>query len=302
MGRASRACASAHAEKNLRAPPPVPHLVFPKPAYECYEIRMPWNIERKENVALVVMNTNKVNAQNEAFFADLDEAFDRLESQYSDCAVVLTGQGKVFSAGLDFEEVFGLFGSRNEKKIQDWFERYRATNLRVFTYPKPVIAAVNGSAIAGGLITALNCDYRIGVAEESKFSLNEVPIGIPMPGTYLEIIRHAVGTHNASVLSLFGEMYSTQQAIDLGVLHVTVQRSDLVDAALRFARKISPDALTAFAFSKAAIQAPALQRIESLNKQFDSKIAETICNDGSIRALAAQYKALKGEYPSWFRA
>ena len=63
--------------------------------------RETWTIERKHShVAVVTMNTNKVNAQNPAFFADLHAAFDRLEAEFSDCAVVLTGTGAVFTAGL----------------------------------------------------------------------------------------------------------------------------------------------------------------------------------------------------------
>jgi enoyl-CoA hydratase/carnithine racemase len=68
---------------------------------------MPWTIERKhDHVAVVTMNTNKVNAQNPVFFADLQAAFDRLEAEFDDCAVVLTGTGKVFSAGLDLDHHF----------------------------------------------------------------------------------------------------------------------------------------------------------------------------------------------------
>src|SRR6516165_1508635 len=70
---------------------------------------MPWTIERKhDHVAVVTMNTNKVNAQNPVFFADLHAVFDRLEAEFSDCAVVLGGTGAVFSAGLDFDHQFSL--------------------------------------------------------------------------------------------------------------------------------------------------------------------------------------------------
>ena len=123
---------------------------------------MPWTIERKHpHVAVVTMNTNKVNAQNPAFFADLHAAFDRLEAEFNDCAVVLTGSGAVFTAGLDFDHHFPLFARRSLKEIDAWFDAYRATNLRLFTYPRPTVAAINGHAYAGGLITALDCDHRI---------------------------------------------------------------------------------------------------------------------------------------------
>ena len=97
-------------------------------------VDMPWKIERKhDHVAVVTMNTNKVNAQNPAFFTDLHAAFDRLEAEFDDCAVVLTGTGKVFSAGLDLDHHFAMFARRNIKEIDDWFAAYRATNLHLFT-------------------------------------------------------------------------------------------------------------------------------------------------------------------------
>src|SRR6476660_4502086 len=75
---------------------------------------MPWTIERKhDHVAVVTMNTNKVNAQNPAFFDDLHFAFDRLEREFHDYAVVLTGTGSTFSAGLDFDHHFPLFARQS---------------------------------------------------------------------------------------------------------------------------------------------------------------------------------------------
>src|SRR6185295_17885655 len=79
-------------------------------------------------------------------------------------------------------------------------------NLRIFTYPRPTIAAINGHAFAGGLITALACDYRLATPH-ARLCLNEVPIGIPMPSTYVEIIRYSIGVSSASELVLFGREY-----------------------------------------------------------------------------------------------
>ncbi len=156
---------------------------------------MSWTIERRGRVAVVTMTTNPVNAQNRAFFADLHEAFDRLEREHPECPVVLTGTGTRFSAGLDLGEHFPLFAG-DPAAVASWFADYRATNMRLFTYPRPTVAAVNGHAFAGGLITAAVCDYRVAVADGARFGLNEVPIGIPMPAA--QRLRSAVVTRTAA--------------------------------------------------------------------------------------------------------
>ena len=151
---------------------------------------MSWTIERRGRVAVVTMMTNRVNAQNRAFFADLHDALDRLERDHADSPVVLTGNGTRFSAGLDLDEHFRLFAG-HPAAVGTWFRDYRETNMRLFTYPRPTVAAVNGHAFAGGLITAAVCDHRIAVIDGAKFGLNEVPIGIPMPAVYVRMLAYA---------------------------------------------------------------------------------------------------------------
>ena len=87
---------------------------------------MSWTIERRGRVAVVTMTTNPVNAQNQAFFADLHDAFDRLERDHADSPVVLTGTGRRFSAGLDLDEHFRLFAG-DPAAVGSWFAGYRAT-------------------------------------------------------------------------------------------------------------------------------------------------------------------------------
>ena len=125
---------------------------------------MSWTIERRGRVAVVTMNTNKVNAQNRAFFADLHEAFDGLERDHAESPLVLTGQTRTLSAGFDLDEHFRLFAGDRDS-VAAWFADYRATNMRLFTYPRPTVAAVNGHAYAGGLITAAVCDYRVAISD-----------------------------------------------------------------------------------------------------------------------------------------
>jgi enoyl-CoA hydratase len=125
-----------------------------------------------------------------------------------------------------------LFVRRSLKEIDAWFDAYRATNLRLFTHPRPTVAAINGHAYAGGLITALDCDHRIASEGPLQFSLNEVPIGIPMPAIYCEIIKHAVGPRAVFELTLFGQIHDLAAATRLGIVQQTIATDKLQDAAV----------------------------------------------------------------------
>jgi len=245
------------------------------------------------------MNTNKVNAQNPAFFADLHASFDRLDKEFSDCAVVLTGTGAVFTAGLDFDYHFPLFARRSLKEIDAWFDAYRATNVRLFTHPRPTVAAINGHAYAGGLITAFACDHRIAADGALQFSLNEVPIGIPMPAVYCEIIKHAVGPRVASELTLFGKVYDLAAAARMGIVQQTVAPDKLLDTAIAWAALVLPDCYTAYAFSKRALQATTMAAMDAAARLDRDWLSRGMSDLGSLRAHARRYRELKGKEISW---
>lgn len=261
---------------------------------------MPWDLERVDDVVIVRMTGTKANAQNEAFFCDLDAAFDRLEREFGDRAVVLTSAESCFSAGIDFEEAFSMLASSDLDAMARWIHRYQATNLRVWRYPRPTIAAINGHAFAGGVITALDCDYRVTV-DSARFSLNEVPIGIAMPAVYVEVIRYAVGDPAAALTTLFGQVYDAHEALRLGLVHAVATPERLLPDALAMARAVPPDAFDAYAFSKRALQGPALERIEAVAVHLDEQLPALFSNDASMRVRARRYKEIKGHAPEWQR-
>ncbi len=245
---------------------------------------MAWNIEVMDGCAVVRMATNKVNVQNERFFADLHETFDRLEREFNELPVVLTGQGDVFSAGIDFQYSFEIFGSGNPATIRDWYRTYRETNLRIFKYPRPTVAAINGHAIAGGLITALDCDFRIAARKTAKFGLNEVPIGIPMPAAYVEIIKYALGDQVGALATLRGKLYGLEEAARLGFFHEVVEPEHLLPTAIAYARCITPDCNTAYAMSKKALQDSVLRQIDERTVALDALLPQGMGDPGNRQA------------------
>ncbi|WP_043670505.1 enoyl-CoA hydratase/isomerase family protein [Streptomyces xylophagus] len=260
---------------------------------------MSWMIERRGRVAVVTMTTNPVNAQNRAFFADLHEAFDRLEHDHAQSPVVLTGTGARFSAGLDLGEHFPLFAGA-PAAVATWFQDYRATNMRLFTYPRPTVAAVNGHAFAGGLITAAVCDYRVAVADGSaRFGLNEVPIGIPMPAVYVRMLAHAWGDPVAARTCLRGEIFTPDQAHALGMVHELVPAEDLLERAIAVAEQTPEDCVEQYAFTKRACQAAALRDIAELADPLDTELPTGMTSDQARHAHRRYWQQLKGRPAEW---
>ncbi len=259
---------------------------------------MSWTIERRGRVAVVTMTTNLVNAQNRAFFADLHDAFDRLERDHPDSPVVLTGAGTRFSAGLDLGEHFPLFAG-DPAAVASWFRDYRATNMRLFTYPRPTVAAVNGHAFAGGLITAAVCDHRIAVADGARFGLNEVPIGIPMPAVYVRMLAYAWGEPVAARACLLGEIFSSAQAHALGMMHELMPAEELLDRAVAVAVVTPEDCLEQYAFTKRACQASALRDIAQLADPLDRELPDGMTSDHVRHAHRRYWQQLKGSPATW---
>ena len=259
---------------------------------------MSWTIERRGRVAVVTMRTNPVNAQNRAFFADLHEAFDRLERDHAESPVVLTGAGARFSAGLDLGEHFPLFAG-DPAAVASWFADYRATNMRLFTYPRPTVAAINGHAFAGGLITAAVCDHRIAVTSDATFGLNEVPIGIPMPAVYVRMLAYAWGEPVAARTCLLGEIFTPAQAHALGMVRELTPATGLLDRAVAIAQQTPEDCLEQYAFTKRACQAAALRDIASLADPLDTELARWMTSEHAQHAHRRYWQQLKGRPADW---
>lgn len=254
---------------------------------------MSWRITEERGVAVVHMNSNNMNRQNDGFFGDLNEALDQLDAKFPRHSVVLTSDHKVFSAGFDFDYWFPSIAKNMVDKVASDYAKFKRVNLRLFTLPRPVVAAINGHAYAGGLITAFCCDFRIVVDHNANLTLNEVPIGLGMPSLFTEIIRYAVGTPVAAKTTLRGRIYSPAEALALGIVDHVIEPAKLMSEAIALAQELGGDRLTAYAFSKLALQAPTLRTIADDTARIDEGFGAAWCSDDARRATARTYAALK---------
>lgn len=207
-------------------------------------------VETRDDIAVITVNRpDKLNALNADTVNELRSALERVAANDSVRAVILTGAGeKSFVAGADIAELAKmtpLSGIQVSRQGQDAFRFME-------TMRKPVIAAVNGFALGGGLELALACHFRVA-SENAKFGLPEVKLGI-IPG-YGGTIRlpRVVGRGRALELMLTGEMIDAQEAYRIGLVNHVYPQAELLGAAEQLAKKIAGNGPVAVALAIEAV-------------------------------------------------
>ena len=155
----------------------------------------------------------------------------------------------------------------------------------------PTVAAINGHAYAGGLITALGCDYRIASEGALEFSLNEVPIGISFgrsTASSMRLVRAA-----ATELTLFSKVYDLGAALKIGVIGKTAAPGRLPDEAVAWAALRLPNCYPAYAFAKRALQATTMAAIDVAARLDRDWLSRGMSDSASLRAHALRYPSRK---------
>jgi methylglutaconyl-CoA hydratase len=169
----------------------------------------------------------KRNAISAQMVDDLIAAFAQAESGPAR-VVILTGSGKAFCAGMDLDELQLLAKSTPQKNLED-ARRVSKMLYRLYAFPKPVIAAVNGAAIAGGCGLATLADFTLSVPE-AKFGYPEVKLGF-MPALVAVFLRRQIGQKHARDLLLTGRLIDAAEAFRIGLVTEIVPAESLMDRA-----------------------------------------------------------------------
>lgn len=197
---------------------------------------------------LILNRPDQMNALNGAVFCDLEQIIAELEMDRQTRVVILTGEGRAFIAGADIKEM----SEKDAAQMHEFTAHGQKVLRRLETLDKPVIAAINGFALGGGMETALACDIRIA-SEKARFGLPEVKLGIfPGLGGTQRLTRLA-GKGPASELIFCGDMIDPATALRLGIVDKVVCPERLMPESREIARRISANAPIAVALAKSSI-------------------------------------------------
>jgi enoyl-CoA hydratase len=205
---------------------------------------------------------------------------------------VLTGGGTIFSAGVDLVRLL-----REEVGYTPRFlQALTGCFLTLFDHPAPVVAAINGHAVAGGCILALACDRRLAAAGDYGIGIPELRVGVPFPVIALEIVRHgAPGGHFRDELVYQGEVMPPAEALARGLVDEVVPAGELLERAVAAARRLGAIPHVSFATTKRALRAPALERYRLAAPAADPEIVETWCSPEVRAAVAAHVERTLGK-------
>jgi enoyl-CoA hydratase len=189
--------------------------------------------ERQDRVEVIRLAHGKVNALDLELLGALEES---LASCRDAGAVVLTGQGRAFSAGVDLERI--LDGDRSY--VESFLVALDRLLRRLLVFPRPVVAALNGHALAGGWILACAADYRLAATGPATVGVTELAVGIPFPRSALETFRQATPSHLTGRLTTLAARVPVAEALERGMLDELVSPDELMPRALALAASLAP--------------------------------------------------------------
>jgi enoyl-CoA hydratase len=241
--------------------------------------------DREAGVRVLTLDRTPANAVDVELLADLGAALDAARADDGVRAVVLTGGGAFFSAGVDLATIDRAAGVG---AIVELFRAIRRVLVALLGFPRPTVCMVNGHAIGGGLVLALACDYRLGLDGGWNLGLDEVSVGASYPLAAHEVLRLRLPHARVAELVLGGALYPASQAIRLGVVDELLPADRCEATVLRRAARMGAFPREAYVHAKQALVADALARIAAETPEEERAAASVWLAPESVAAGRAR--------------
>lgn len=231
------------------------------------------NLSTNNNITTITLNRpEKRNALSVQLVEEMMAAFDEIERS-STQVVILTGTGKAFCAGMDLDGLKSLVDKTHDENVRD-SERAAKLFRRVYDFPLPTIAAVNGAAIAGGTAMATMCDFTLAVPN-AKFGYTEVRIGF-VPAIVSSFLVWQVGHKIARDLLLSGRTFDADDAYRFGLVNEVIDPDRLMFRATELATELMQNSPSSMRVTKKLING-------FISKTLDQQIGDAIQDNAGIR-------------------
>jgi enoyl-CoA hydratase len=207
-------------------------------------------------IAVLTLAHGKANALDIELCAEIVRQFEQLRTSAAQ-AVVLTAEGRIFSAGVDLVRLL----DGGPAYVRQFLPQLEQAFETVFFFPKPVIAAVNGHAIAGGCVLACAADRRVMAREPGRIGVTELLVGVPFPPMAFEIMRHVTPARFLHEIIFGGATFAPDHGIERGLVDEVVDAALLHERAIAAAKALAALSPAAFALMKQQVRQPVQDRL-----------------------------------------
>ena len=213
--------------------------------------------ERDDGIVVVAIDRPPANAMDVSLLRELVDAVAQVAAQ-APRALVLSGRPGCFSAGADLKAV-PTYGPEQQREM---VAGINAMALGVYELEFPVVGAITGHAIAGGLVLALCADIRVA-SSDGRYGLTEVKVGVPYPQAALGVVGAELTPQAARVLALGSELTDAAECERLGVFDEVLAADDVLDRSLHVAERLKALVPEVYARTKRDLRAPALAQMRA---------------------------------------
>jgi enoyl-CoA hydratase/carnithine racemase len=243
-------------------------------------------IERVGQIAVLRINRPPANAIDLDLANEFATALEGVETTEGIGALIITGAGSCFSAGLDLKALPTYDRAQQQAMVMQVNRLFGG----LYGLPLPTIAAVNGHSIAGGVILTLACDYRIGAEGDYKLGLAEARVGVPFPVAAMAIVQSELSHRVARTMVLTARNSSPRVALSMGVLDELQPPERLLPRAIEVAQEMAALPHSVYGRIKRELRGAALSRIEDAISNRKEPMLESWLNAETRAASALALK------------
>ena len=221
-------------------------------------------LTKKDDISIITLDDGKANVFSPKMIQDVNECLDKVPTESG--ALIITGRDGMFSAGFDLK----IISSGDMQATMDMSLSGFKLLSRIFSFPRPILAACSGHGIALGTFLLCCCDYRIGVKGDYMIGANEMRTNMVIPIPILELISHRVTASHKYRAILGAEMYSIQDGVEAGLIDEIVDSKDLMEAAMLKAKDLASMGHPSYTLTKELFIREPLQKINDAISDIES--------------------------------
>ncbi|MDA9032994.1 crotonase/enoyl-CoA hydratase family protein [Gammaproteobacteria bacterium] len=217
-----------------------------------------------DDISIITLDDGKANVFSPNMIQDVNECLDKVPLESG--ALIITGRQGMFSAGFDLK----IISAGDIQATMDMSLSGFKLLSRLFSFPRPILAACSGHGIALGTFLLCCCDYRIGVKGDFMIGANEMRTNMVIPIPILELINHRISSSHKYRAILGAEMYSIENGIDAGLIDEVVDPGNLMETAMLKAKDLASMGHPSYTLTKELLIREPLQKINDAISDLES--------------------------------